>query len=102
MSSDPNSILDPSENKFKPDPEAMERFNPKVFPELTPYYRYKYTNKRIGVYILGCHIGNGDDTGRVEWSLYLDDKNEDDDNESLVELTHTTDKDFHNIVDAED
>jgi hypothetical protein len=53
-------------------------------------------------YILSSHIGIGGDTSCVEWFLYLDSKKEDEDNEPLAELTHTTDKDFHNIVNAED
>jgi hypothetical protein len=41
-------------------------------------------------------------TSHVEWSLYLDNKNKDEDNEPLIELNNTADEDFRNIVDGED
>ena len=59
------------------------------------------SNKRRGIYILACHIRNGDDTSRIEWSLYHDNDVYEDE-EPLVELNNTTDEDFHNIVDGED
>jgi hypothetical protein len=54
-----NPNPDPHKNKFKPDPEAMAKLNPKVFPELA-HCRSKYTNPQKDHFILAYFIGNND------------------------------------------
>jgi hypothetical protein len=95
-----NPNPDPHKNKFKPDPEAIKKLNPKVFPELTRYqYKYTKSTQRRQLYILVEFTKIDDNNSRADWSLYVDDDMSDD-KEPLVELTCSS-KEFDDMIDRD-